>query len=57
VVHDLLDGGRDTESGAPRVYEGMQGWLDTEMIYHPSNRRRAYGRTASRRSLDCSMRP
>ena len=33
---DLLDGGQVTpNSGAPRVYEGMQGWLDTEMIYHP----------------------
>lgn len=32
----ILDGGSVTpNSGAPKVYEGMQSWLDTEMIYHP----------------------
>ncbi|MEI6622534.1 MAG: TIGR03767 family metallophosphoesterase [Actinomycetes bacterium] len=35
---DLLDGKSVTpNSGAPKVYEGMQAWLDTQMIYHPED--------------------
>lgn len=34
----VLDGGTVTpNSGAPGVYEGMQAWLDTQMIYHPED--------------------
>ena len=33
---ETLDGASITpNSGAPDVYDGMQAWLDTQMIYHP----------------------
>lgn len=34
----LLDGGEVVpNSGKPNVYEGMQAWLETQLIYHPED--------------------